>query len=636
MTTGADIGWLVEGLNDEQRQAVTSDHPRILTIAGAGAGKTSVLTRRIVRLLSQGVPSQYILALTFTRKAAGEMLERVEDLVDRSGLYVRELPQIRTLHSWGAALLRAHAYSIGRTPDFSIYDEVDELDVLRICAREVGIPVPDKKRLEDLRSLSPVMIRFRRRLQEANALTFDDIEKWSLKLLGEDPKVRERWTGSYRHILIDEYQDTNVAQAAILGHLAPDNLFIVGDPRQSIYRFRGAEVGTIISHARDASYEIIQLTRNYRSVPEVVTTGNALVEGDWEPMQAVREPTSPVHRVVLAQTVRDERVRVAHAVQAWLKHGYGYEQIAVLGRTWRQLREIRDFLVMQKMPTIYYGGESDPWSSEDGRAVARLCLLGSNPLDSGLAALVAEYGTIGRRRVENLQATRARATSARTSLLEELCKLSREWAATAHAWNGLRAKGSLPVAYAEAALHHLGVTEAYETAGLTTRLQTLRTCLNAARFLGEEFGSWWTDRGVADRGVEPCPTCNGAGTLEGDATVSCTDCKGTGQKLGVHLMTVHAAKGLEFPCCAVIGVADGVYPTARKSSSEEERAEDLRVLYVAVTRARDSLLISSPEKRFDHRAGQDVQAKPSPFLTLLEPRCRPTTNSNPSTSETPS
>lgn len=613
------IGPLVEGLNPEQRRAVESDHPRILTIAGAGAGKTAVLTRRVTRLLADGVGSQRILALTFTRKAAAEMKERITALMEAHGIRAAP-PEVRTIHSWGAQMLRSHAAMLGRTRAFTIYDEVDEVDVMRACAAELGRPGAGALKLPQLRKDTGVLVRFRRRLAEANALTFEGVEHWTLKLLAEQPRVRDRWTGQYRHILIDEYQDTNVAQAAILGHLGPENLYIVGDPRQSIYRFRGARVETILEHARDHDYEVIELTRNYRSMPAIVELGNHMVSGSWQPMTAQRAPTARAHRVVVERAVRSEADRVLGAVRAWQAHGYRPHAMAVLGRTWRTLETIRDYLDLHGIPTLYYGKTKDPWATLDGRAFARTALLGANPLDDGLAELVAEWGAVGRSRFDDIRSLRAQATKRRRGLLDQMAALSPEWAATVTAWGALRAEEAAPSAYAEAAAHHLGVLREYRERGLVTRLRVLEGCAARAREIGDTFTEWWTDRGAAERSQGACETCSGTGVVGDEPeTGACGACEGTGERQGVHLLTVHAAKGLEWPCVAVIGVVDGVYPERRSSTGDDDVAEDGRVLYVAVTRARDSLLISCPEVLVT--AGGAMRASPSPFLPAPEAPC---------------
>ena len=603
-----DIEHLIAELNPEQRQAVTSDHPRILCIAGAGAGKTKSLALRIVRLLASGTASERILAVTFTRAAAAEMRERVGLLLAQLGLDHIELPDVRTLHSWGAQLIRTYADHFGRNADFTIYDEHDHEDVVRACARDLGIKKHDTAKLATLWREERVQAEYQRRLLEGNALDYDMIESCTLKLLQEHPGAQDRWVSRYRHVLVDEYQDTNLAQVAIVSRLAPPNLFIVGDPRQSIYLFRGAEPATIVEAARSADYEVIELVANYRSVPEVIELANGCVDGDWQPMVAHR----PAGRgdAVTTHQVRHQAPGVAEL----LHHlhdvdGYRWGDIYVLGRTWAAVHQVRELLEEQAVPHRYCGKETDPWATDDGRNLARMALLLRNPADANLVALLAEWGAVGVSRVPDLQRQRGEALRARRTLLQQLAEavapLDGEvvpaWRAIRDIVDGLRvdehgelADGRLVADVVEGAIEAMGVFRAYTARDLVTRVATLRTLIDGLRKLQlsslDVFASWWIERSQQDHIRE---------AVDHDE---------------VSLMTVHGSKGLEAPVVVMLDCYDGQYPSGRVNQSDEERRENLRIFYVGVTRARDRLLLVQPTHITQPWGGPIEPVSPSPYL----------------------
>ena len=582
---------LTHGLNPQQARAVTSEHPRLLLIAGAGAGKTAVLTRRVVNLIARGVPPELILCVTFTRKAAGEMAERIERLLHEH-LPGAKVPEIRTLHAWGAQMIRRYADHFGLTPDFSVYDEKDREDVVRLVARERNHKSWERGKLETLLKDDGVRNGYAERLLTGNAIDFDMIERYTLRLIEEHPEVQTRWTQFYRHVLVDEYQDTNLAQVAILRGVRPDNLCVVGDPRQSIYRFRGAEVKTIVEHARDADFELIELTANYRSVPEVVAYGNGCVDGDWAPMVSGRtdvgEATEPR---VSGFTFRNEPALVAGMVRELRARGRRWGDIAVLARNWAALEAIRDNLSAGGIPVNFCGQDEDPWATDDGRAVARALLLAHNGNDDNLAALLSEWGALGRRRFASLTSLRVEALRARRSLLWTMALHDAEWE-RAFAKLNTRLVGTWsPADHVRAFLDGLGVLDTYTERGLSTRVATITGLLaelpKRCSTL-EEFAEWWMGRSQ----VERLDTTRDA----------------------VHVLTVHGAKGLEWPVVVLADARAGVFPTGRVKATDEDRAEDLRVFYVGVTRARDQLLVTCPTRVKDPWTGAVEPATPSPFL----------------------
>lgn len=552
---------LTAGLNEAQLQAVTTTHPRVLCIAGAGTGKTTVLTRRIAHLIDNGVSPSRILAVTFTRAAAAEMRERVDELLPEGQ---RSSPEIHTLHSWGAKILRQCAAMFGLEPTFTVYDEQDMADVRKMAEEMVGATT-SKLRRDRAQAIER---EYTSLLRRANALDFDQIERYTLQAIREFPHARRLWVEHYRHVLVDEYQDTNLAQHTIVESLYPPNLFVVGDPRQSIYGFRGAEPSTIVGLADRADFEVIQLTTNYRSDTAIVDCGNSLQAPRWEKMQP-RDGAGPG---IVKASVADPAGVVRELVEQ-----YGAGNVAVLGRTWRDLRHAHANMAV---PSTIYDRSTDPWDHEDGRALARLVRHAVHPYDDNLAMWTAVW--LGMTWPE-VKAHRAVAMRDGTSMMEYLAVHDVErMGALYGSYIGIQAfVGEMwPDHVAMQGLTVSGKLEELERRGLTTRLDRLRAlvadiaerhCTRDGRWWVDEmtpmqrFERWWASRSIAQRLRE----------AEAEDTVS--------------LMTLHAAKGLEWDAVVLLGVNEGRMPQLRTDTDHDE---ERRLLYVGATRARHTLVAS--------------------------------------------
>lgn len=570
-------------LNAQQAAVVASQHPRLLVIAGAGTGKTTTMAHRVVRLLGSGTPAELILCVTFTRRAAGELRDRIESLMAEAGLAGR-LPEISTLHAWGARLIRRYAEAVGLTRAFSIYDELDREDILRLVAHELGVAKAATARVTTLMRDQRVCAAYVAKLRASNAIDFDMIEVLTLKLITTHPAARRRWCEHYRHVIVDEYQDTNLAQVTILEGIAPNNLCVVGDARQAIYGFRGAKVALIIQAALSADFEVHELTINYRSLPAIVDYGNGCVDGDWAPMRSGRADGGlPGHDAVQARP-HDPEALVGYLEQLHAQ-GVAWSDMAVLARTWSGLHATRHALEQAGVPINDCDQDADPWDTAEGRQLARALLLVANPLDDATALLIAEWGAMGERRVADLRSVQALALRARESVFCTLTRAAPAWSEVsqrllaaqpqARDWPALA-----PGVVAGVVLDALGVLAAYEARGLQGRLDTITTLRGqlAEHATLEDFRAWWADRSAQER------------LTDQDA---------------VRLLTVHAAKGLEWRVVVIADADEGRFPGAR-STSPEELGEELRVWYVAVTRARDVLVAcASPERpsRFLSRPG---------------------------------
>ena len=408
---GADrVERLLAGLNPPQREAVEHGEGPLLVLAGAGSGKTRVLTHRIAYLLATGAarPGE-ILAITFTNKAAAEMRERVGQLVGRS---VRAM-WVTTFHSACARMLRADAERLGYSRSFTIYDQADSLRMLKRCLSELGVDPkrfpPRAIRVEDLRRQEPADRRraptrkrqgsvfeevvaeafplYEKRMLEANAMDFDDLLVRTVNALELFEEVRERWRRTFRHVLVDEYQDTNHAQYRLLQLLAAEhgNLMVVGDEDQSIYGFRHADIRNILDFEHDfPEAAVVKLEQNYRSTQTILSAANAVVERNRErrpkELWTEIEGGEPVQLSELADEHEEARWVAAEIERLGEEHGVARSDVAVFYRTNAMSRVLEDTLVRFELPYQVIGGTKFYDRAEIKDAVAYLSLL-VNPAD---------------------------------------------------------------------------------------------------------------------------------------------------------------------------------------------------------------------------------------------------------------
>ena len=610
---------LLAGLNPSQREAVTLPDGPALVIAGAGSGKTRVLTSRIGYLLGEGRARPHeILAITFTNRAAAEMRERVELLVGQSrGMWVM------TFHAACGRILRREADRLGYRSNFTIYDQADQVRVVKACLEELG---RDPKRFpprgihsrissEKNRLVSAAVFRenignffdqvvadvfelYERRLHASNAMDFDDLLVRSVELLESFDDVRERWQGAFHHLLVDEYQDTNHAQYRIVRLLsdAHRNVMVVGDADQAIYTWRGADIRNILDFERDfPDARVVRLEQNYRSSQRILDAANAVIEHNagriekrlWSEL-GNGEPV----RVIEADDEHDEARIVAARIGALIEGGSSASQIAVFYRTNAQSRVLEDLLVRHGVPYQVIGGPRFYERAEVKDATAYLSVL-DNPTDE--IALRRIINTprrgIGDASVDRLAFM---ASSSGTSLWAALedpdaAGVSTAAARSVRAFRGLmdelrdRAVELSVGDLLETLLTRTGVIEALEaerTIEASGRIENLQELVGVAR----EY--------VARTGE---PSLQGflqevALTADADALAAADD----GGR--VTLMTLHNAKGLEFEAVFVIGMEQNLFPHVRaieEANIEEER----RLCYVAITRARRELSLVYARQR---------------------------------------
>ncbi len=637
---------LLAGLNDPQREAVRHGEGPLLVLAGAGSGKTRVLTHRIAYLLATGAarPGE-ILAITFTNKAASEMRERVADLVGRS---VRAM-WVTTFHSSCARMLRADAEKLGYSKSFTIYDESDSLRMLKRCLAELGVD-PKRYPPRSIRSqisgaknklvnaaaytqqqgsvfeevAAAAYERYEKRMLEANALDFDDLLVRTVELLEKSDEARERWRRTFRHVLVDEYQDTNHAQYRLLQLLVAEhgNLMVVGDEDQSVYGFRHADIRNILDFERDfPEAEIVKLEQNYRSTQTILSAATAVVSNNRQRRQDPKEMWTeiaggePVQLSELSDEHEEARWVAGEIERLAEQEGVRREDIAVFYRTNAMSRVVEDTLVRFELPYQVIGGTKFYERAEIKDAVAYLSLL-VNPSDqvsfvrivnsprrgigdTSQGRLASHANTTGltiwevMERAEEVPGLSAKAIKA-VSRFHETMEGLRERAAEA------------PVAeLLEAVLRESGYLDALaaeRTVEAEGRAENLEELVGVA----SEFDANHELEGEGE--VSPLEEF-----LQQISLYTEQDGLREEESL-ITLMTLHNAKGLEYDTVFIVGCEDGAFPHMRaleEGGEEEER----RLCYVGITRARRRLYMTwARERRLFGRAERNL---PSRFIDEL-------------------
>ncbi len=625
----ARIEALVEDLNPQQRAAVTHEGGPLLVVAGAGSGKTRVLTRRIAYLLAaRGVAPGEILAITFTNKAAGEMRERVTDLV---GGRARSM-WVSTFHSACVRILRREAKTLGFTSNFTIYDAADsqrlmtqvirelDLDPKRNPARALAAKISNLKNelidWESARSraesaedilLADVYASYQRRLMQANALDFDDLIATTVALLQAFPDVAEHYRRRFRHVLVDEYQDTNHAQYVLVRELVGTDqtnseipraeLCVVGDADQSIYAFRGASIRNIVEFESDyPDATVVLLEQNYRSTQTILSAANAVIAKNPDRIpKRLWSDAGDGEKIVgyVGDNEHDEAAFVAEEVDRLSdKEGVRPADVAVFYRTNAQSRSFEDVFIRVGLPYKVVGGVRFYERREVRDALAYLRVL-ANPVD-----------TVSLRRILNVPkrgiGDRAEAMIAAFADRERVPfaeALERAREAPAIATRSLNAIEGFTALMAEArSAAEAGVPPSelleliYDRTGYLKELQESPDLQEQGRAENlEELVS--VAREFEDNAVDGGGTAL-ADFLEQVSLVADTDEIPDEAGGVVTLMTLHAAKGLEFPVVFLTGMEDGVFPHERTLADTTELAEERRLAYVGLTRARERLYIS--------------------------------------------
>ncbi len=640
----------LDQLNTSQREAVTCTEGPSLIVAGAGSGKTRVLTYRIAYLLQQGVPASSIMALTFTNKAAREMKERIAKLV--SAADARYLC-MGTFHSVCTRLIRPHAELLGYTHDFTIYDTTDMKSVLKAICKERGL---DEKVYKPAAVLSRISMAkncginpaqygmnqqllredremrmyetatiyelYQARLKAANAMDFDDLLINMLRLMDISPEVRGQYQQQFRYLLVDEYQDTNYIQFLLVKRLAEpqNNICVVGDDAQSIYSFRGADIRNILNFRQVyPQAKLFKLERNYRSTQNIVNAANSLIHKNVHQIEKTVYSEKEEGTPLALQAYMDDRAE-AEGVTKLIQFAHrtnGYDDIAILYRTNAQSRAFENELRKHNIPYRIYGGTSFYQRKEikDALGYFRLAV---NPRDN--EALLRIIGFPGRgigdttmkkvatNAIEHHRAYLDVMRAPEETALDVSAATKTKLRGFAVLMDQLRALSEEVDAYefAEQTLRITGVQTALtldRTQEGIDRAQNVQELLNAIR----EFVEQRQNEGIDYTPITDFLSEVSLLTDQDDNLEDTTE--------RVTLMTVHAAKGLEFPVVFIAGLEENLFPSqfcVKPQEIEEER----RLLYVAITRAMDRCYLSFARQRF--RNGQVAFNSPSRFLNDID------------------
>jgi len=635
---------LLDDLNPPQRDAVLAGDGPLLVLAGAGSGKTRVIAHRIAHLLGvRGVHPRQVLAVTFTNKAAGEMARRVDALLAPAGL---RAPLIATFHSACVRILRAHGEAIGVPRHFTIYDEDDRVALVKECMKEGELadrsftPSAAAHRISYLKNqmigvqdalrdargpweqkAALVYSRYEKRLRDAGVVDFDDLLLLVVKLFQESPETLAWYRGLWKHVLVDEYQDTNRAQYRIIRLLTDEhrNIWVVGDGDQSIYKFRGADVHNILDFEHDyPGTRVVKLEQNYRSTKNILAVADAVIANNQQRKERTLWTENHAGEPAAVYRGWDEHEEANFVAQTILKtraDGVGWDGIAVFYRTNAQSRVLEDALRRARIPYVIVGGVRfyERKEIKDTLAWLRLAI---NPADDiafrrAVQAPPRGVGATTLARLDelaldhNLPLLTLAATpppdvrgKARTGL--------EDFATTVQRLAGQRAELS-PPAFIDLVLQASGYRKALEqdrSPEAEGRLENLEELIAAA----EDF-----------------VVSAGEGTVEAflDSVALMSDVDELKEaEARVTLMTLHSAKGLEFPVVFLTGLEEGVFPHARSMNDPEEIEEERRLCYVGLTRARDRLYLSYAVHRRIHGYGvgepsRFLREMPEAHLTLL-------------------
>ncbi len=627
---------LLADLNPAQREAVLHVDGPLLVIAGAGSGKTRVLTHRVAHLIrAHGVRPNEILAITFTNKAAGEMRERLERMLGRQA----RAAWILTFHAACGRMLRRDAERLGYRSTFTIYDQADQIRVVRACLEDLGVdpkrftprgihnqisnaknqligPAEYMSRVASFydKTVAEVYERYQQRLIGSNAVDFDDMLMLTVEALERFPEVAAHWRHTFRYILVDEYQDTNHAQYRLLQLLAGEhrNVFAVGDPDQSVYGFRGADINNILDFERDfPGAHSVALEQNYRSTNAILGAANAVIENnrDRKPKHLFSElgQGDPV-QVVEVEDEHTEARFVASEIARLVDDGWSASELAVFYRTNAQSRVLEDVLVRQQIPYQVIGGPRFYERAEIKDAIAYLSVL-DNPSD---AVSLLRITNRPRRGIgdTSLQRLVTHADVLGVSLLDAMADPEAAGLGTA-AVKAVRGFHTM-IQSLQSAAQELEIDELLETvlarSGTLEALEAERTIEARGRIENlEELV------GVAQEFRAEREEATLSAFLQEISLVSDQDGLAGEQSL-VTLMTIHNAKGLEYRGVFLIGMEDGIFPHSR-SIEDNEIEEERRLAYVGMTRAMERLTLTHAMARSLY--GRREYNLPSRFLDEL-------------------
>ena len=646
---------LLSALNESQREAVLFCDGPSLVIAGAGSGKTRVLTYKIAYLLEQGMQPWQILALTFTNKAAREMKERIARLVgDERARYL----QMGTFHSVFARILRAEADKLGFQPNFTIYDQSDARSLVKTIIKEIGLDdkvykpasVADRISMaknhlvlpvhyastawavDDAASKRPavkdIYLRYSERCRQANALDFDDLLVQTYVLFDQHEDVRRRYAEKFQFVLVDEYQDTNYAQQQIVLQLTHERqrVCVVGDDAQSIYSFRGANIDNILNF-REAydDARLFKLEQNYRSTQLIVQAANSLIRKNERQIQKDVYSCNEVGDMLTlkpAYSDREEALIVCQDIKRLRREDKcSYSDFAILYRTNAQSRSFEEQMRKDNIPYRIYGGLSFYQRKEIKDVIAYFRLV-ANPDDDEAFKRIVNYPTrgIGNTTIDKIVSTANNYGVSLWRVISDPVLFPLE------VNKGTLAKIDAFRQLIDGWRQRLTVEDAYQlghdiimTSGISRDIYGSHNPEDISRQENlEEFLSGMQDfvegRREEDMGDQVYLT----DFLQEVALLTDLDSDDGDENDKVVLMTIHAAKGLEFPTVFVVGLEENIFPSPMCTNSMRELEEERRLLYVAITRAEKHCIMTCAQNRF--RYGRMEYDTPSRFIKDFAPQ----------------
>ncbi|MGZ5537371.1 MAG: ATP-dependent helicase [Chthoniobacterales bacterium] len=636
---GIHIDYAAE-LNEQQLAAVTAPPGPLLVIAGAGSGKTRTLTYRVAYLLENGVDPRNILLLTFTNKAARQMLDRVANLlpVDASGLWGG------TFHSIGNRMLRRHGSALGYSSGFTILDREDQKDLIDTVVASAGInpkeirfpkgevlaeifsfTINTERSMEEMlaekfpyflpliEQIKDVQARYERKKKATNSLDFDDLLEKTLRMLKEHEHIAEVYRRQFQFILVDEYQDTNKIQADFIDTLASEhrNVMVVGDDAQSIYSWRGANFKNILEFPkRYPDAQVFKIELNYRSVPEILRVANAAIAANVQQFRknlaATRETKDFKPALVALNDGGEQAAFIAQRILELRDEGIELDEIAVLYRAHYHAVELQLELSRRGIPYQITSGVRF-FEQAHIKDVASFIRFVANPRDEvAFKRMTKLLPGIGNKSADNLWSAWGKSLDANgeiTSWSERLLKMQisgkskKSWEQLAHTLDEI-APGRVPNAPSEMITSVVeAIYDDYAKANFTN-YELRKEDLNQLAAFARQFKS-------ADE------------FLSRLALISNVDAEAapnqTADSEAVNLSSVHQAKGLEYHTVFVIWLTDGMFPSARSLETRDAIEEERRLFYVAITRARDELYLTYPHMRLNAGYG-DMFQRPSRFL----------------------
>ncbi len=619
---------MIENLNEQQKEAVLYNEGPLLILAGAGSGKTKVLTTKIAYLIKElGIPPYHILAITFTNKAAREMKERIENLV---GDVARDI-QISTFHSFGLKIIRENATLLGYTSNFVIMDSDDSITIIRKILKEMNLdpkqynPKAIRNKISNCKNelMTPndyekyaaseyeqvvveVYRKYETKLAKNNSVDFDDLLLLPIRLFKEHPSVLQKYQERYQYILIDEYQDTNEAQYILTKFLSAKyrNICCVGDNDQAIYGFRGANYKNILNFEKDyQEAKTIKLEMNYRSTKMILDAANSVIKNNKNRKEKNLASTKGIGNKVKyyrSYDEKDEAHYVAATAKSLIEKGVDPEEIAVLYRTNAQSRTIEEELLKEHVPYRIVGGLNFYQRKEIKDLLAYLRLI-HNPKDnvSLLRIINVPKRGIGLRTIDKLQ---EQADLENSSIFEAI-----------HSGKELEFKNMIESL--QKIKEHVTLTElidkVLDASGMRKELESEASLESEIRLENlDEFKSITKD--FEER--------EGLISLEDFlfevSLVTDVDTSSDGSKK-ISLMTVHSVKGLEFDEVFVVGLEEGIFPHLNALMENSEVEEERRLCYVAITRAKEQLYLLNARRRT--LFGKDQVNPPSRFVGEIDP-----------------